>query len=508
MTVLVLIWMIAMLVVSGLAIDFTRAEHMRVKVQNTLDRAILAASDIDQPLDPRSVVLDYFAKAGMSAYISADDIHVTGDPGTRRAVSATARAEVKTTLMAFQGLQYIAAPAAAGAVEERTDIEVALVLDVSNSMNSNNRLPRLKEAAAEFIDLVLSNENARGDIAISLVPYTGQVNASTEILSNYTVSGNHTLGNCVNFPQAWFSDTTLATSRVLPRADVFDPWHTTQSIVMYYCSMLPQNKIIVASTNADLLKGRINGLIAEGNTSIDIGMKWGAALLDPSFRPVMSNLIAGGHVDSRFQGLPANYDKPDTRKYVIVMSDGENTDEFWLRSAYASGNSSVWRNGSNQISVYHTDPNGDGNTSDAAYWRYNAGTTAGGSWASTPYSGSTRLTWPQVWASYPVRWVAAELYGRPLKWTTTQRNNFINAVFQTGVGWSAKDTRTNAICNAVKAQGLVVYSIAFEAGARGQAALQDCASTATGHYFSVTGMEINEVFRTIARRISELKLTQ
>ena len=63
-----------MLMVCGIAVDLMQNEMMRTRVQNTLDRAILAASDLDQPLPADDVVDDYFAKAGMSEFLDTVEI--------------------------------------------------------------------------------------------------------------------------------------------------------------------------------------------------------------------------------------------------------------------------------------------------------------------------------------------------------------------------------------------------------------------------------------------------
>ena len=107
MTALVLIWMIFLIPVMGYAIEVTRTEHLRTRVQGTLDRAVLAAADIDQVLPPRDVVLDYFAKAGLGQFMSAEQIQVTPeDPGelrTGRTVSASTRAYFESNLTTFGG---------------------------------------------------------------------------------------------------------------------------------------------------------------------------------------------------------------------------------------------------------------------------------------------------------------------------------------------------------------------------------------------------------------------
>jgi hypothetical protein len=58
LTIFSLFVVLCMLMVGGLAVDFMRQESARAKLQSTLDRAILAAADMDQQLDPTAVVQD------------------------------------------------------------------------------------------------------------------------------------------------------------------------------------------------------------------------------------------------------------------------------------------------------------------------------------------------------------------------------------------------------------------------------------------------------------------
>ena len=55
------------LMLAGLAVDLMRYEASRVALQNTLDRATLAAAALNQDLDPEAVVRDYVAKAGKAS---------------------------------------------------------------------------------------------------------------------------------------------------------------------------------------------------------------------------------------------------------------------------------------------------------------------------------------------------------------------------------------------------------------------------------------------------------
>jgi hypothetical protein len=177
------------------------------------------------------------------------------------------------------------------------------------------------------------------------------------------------------------------------------------------------------------------------------------------------------------------------------MSDGENTDEFTIKSPYNTGISPVYRRNSNgNLSMWHA--------STGQYWR-----DATNSWHSSPDGGlsaNTQLTWPQVWAEMPVRYYAFYLVAQALGGSSTY-NNTVNAILG-ATSPSTKNTRTQQICTAAKNNGVTVFSIAFEAPPVGVTTLQNCAST-INHFFDVNGTDIGAAFQEIAREINKLRLT-
>jgi len=92
---------VLMLLAGGMAIDFMRHEHERSQVQYTLDRSILAAAALQQPLKPEDVVSDYFEKSGLKDY----NLKVTPDSGLNyRTVRATAHTDVDSFFINMLGL--------------------------------------------------------------------------------------------------------------------------------------------------------------------------------------------------------------------------------------------------------------------------------------------------------------------------------------------------------------------------------------------------------------------
>ncbi|WP_296761732.1 Tad domain-containing protein [Sediminimonas sp.] len=83
MVVLSIYMFLIMLLVAGIGVDMMRFEMERTRLQNTLDRAVLAAADLDQKLDPEDVVMNYFEKSGLGDRLARDDVDVTQDVGYR-----------------------------------------------------------------------------------------------------------------------------------------------------------------------------------------------------------------------------------------------------------------------------------------------------------------------------------------------------------------------------------------------------------------------------------------
>jgi Flp pilus assembly protein TadG len=76
-TVFSVVMTLLILIVAGAAVDIMRFEATRALLQTTMDRAVLAAADLDQDQGSETVVQDYLAKAGLKSALSG----VTSDTG-------------------------------------------------------------------------------------------------------------------------------------------------------------------------------------------------------------------------------------------------------------------------------------------------------------------------------------------------------------------------------------------------------------------------------------------
>lgn len=506
MTPFTMMMFFLMLLIGGLAVDVMRHERTRVRLQQTLDNSVLAAAARSQSLNPEHVVEDYFDKAGLSEYLMS----VTVEQGLNfRSVFADAKADTRPFFMSLMGINEFYVNADSAAEEKISNVEVSLVLDISGSMDGT-KIDTLRPAARNFVDTILQNSEA-GKASISIVPFSTQVNAGANIMAQYNAPRipTQTYNSCVEFPASSYSSVALPTTLAMDHNGHFDPFNTSNSLTTPYrfncvytdsasasniTARSTANQMLVLSGNATALKNKINALDVGGNTSVEIGVKWGSAFLDPGTRNVTTALVGTGDVAATFDTRPLDYDPQETIKVLVVMSDGANTTEYRLKPAYRSGNSNVWRKSDGKMYAYH---DRSGTTSDYYY-------VDGGTWSTKP-SSVTNLTWQEVFKTYTLRSAAYKFIAQPLGQTGTTAFNTVLGNMREAVVDTTKNTRLSQACSAAKAKGIVVFSISFQAGT-GAAPLAGCATDAN-HFFEGDPATIGSIFQTIANQISYLRLT-
>lgn len=321
MLALVVSILLIMMMVAGFGVEVMRTEMERTRIQQVIDTSTLAAAHHDNELDPKDVVMDYFAKANLTSYIGRDDITV-GDSSLATSVEVRLTANVRTPFLGQVGNDSFSIPVAGRAEQAMGNSEVSLVLDISGSMDNNNRMTRLHSAAKEFVDTVLP-DGTTDRVSLSLVPYTGDVNAGWEIFNRMNVRQLHSYSYCLQFTPLDFSTTALDPDDFYIQGQHFS--HTDEYFNNIPCPTQDYETITPLSQNRSALKTQIGKMTGRERTSIHIGLKWGAALLDETFAPLVEELVDDGIVDEAFRGRPASFSS-NTMKVMVVMTDGENTE--------------------------------------------------------------------------------------------------------------------------------------------------------------------------------------
>ncbi|PTX56704.1 Flp pilus assembly protein TadG [Litoreibacter ponti] len=439
-----------MLVATGMAIDFMRHENMRARLQTAMDRGLLAAADLDQENDPEAVMRDYVAKFAQTN--GQYEMEVIVDEGLNyRAVSASATSAVDSMFLNMVGIESLDATVSGAAEQKVNKVEVSLVLDISGSMDDNDKLENMQTAANEFVDALITPDT-RDLISITVVPYTGQVNAGEDLYSLLNVNQRHSYSYCLEFTADDFNEVPLNFAKNYEQTQHFEysgryyGYNDNYKIQNPWCSNKSQETIKYFLNDGVALKETINSYEPRTATGIHYAMKWGAALLDPSLRGFVSSMISQGKIPGEFEGRPTDYNDPETAKVIVLMTDGMNVNQYRIKS-----------------------------------WAYNS---------ASEYT---------HWARYTL-WYYLNNY---VYW-----QNHNDYYFRTMTANTA-DQYLRDICNTTNSAGILIFSIGFEISDNPSASqvMRDCA-TSDSHFYAVEGVEISEAFNSIAGTINQLRLTR
>ena len=599
-TIMALFVIFIILACFGFAVDYMRAEAARTRLQGTIDQSVLAAAsrfgsldpETGKPRSPEEIARSYFETSGfdgeMPTFTSSGDCNDSY-------VQAEALLQVPTTYLGIDfltpGYDAFPAPANGRASESTPRIEVSLVLDVSGSMGSNGRIENLRPAAKEFVSMMLETTCEKPNVYISVIPFATQVSAGADLLSRLNVSDEHAYSNCVDFGGASFNDLAIK-PRVLPgggtplaRTSHFDPFMGSGNspVIMvdpaweeahdtyWVCHPKAARDILPWSIDERAIGRFIDDMPVGGNTSMDVGAKWGLALLDPAMRGVVNDYIDAGDVDAYYAGRPLAYsgNPADVIKVLVLMTDGENTAQYYLAEKYREGPSSVWvddsepeeRRYSTYMGQYYVDRSSwspgsgwdrDVYTADKlkrwtpgnsrrikeedtfpVFFHHELTNTPGNknAWRPEP-DGAGRsydfeaarfapgspveerlddfsvaeLSWPELFRNVHVQHWSDKI--RYEAQGDGRWNGWSDAV--RSVDPAEKDSRLHTICQKARAEGVQVFTISFEAPRAGRTALLDCANdgNSTSRYFDVKGKEIRDAFASIVEQLNLLRLVR
>ena len=299
----------------GGGMDFSRSTSVGFELQAALDSGVLAAASLSQDRSADDVVRSYVEAAlgDHRGLLDSLNLQVTAITGfNSREVEAIAVVSVPTTLLGVAGINTLTVRRDARAIEQVRDIEISLVLDISGSM-SGSKIDALREAAEEFIDVVLASNGGR--TSISVIPYNGGVRLP-DYVNEQIVDGNRNQrerSGCPELGEDWPIS--------IPLPDEGLDWLEWQGNEQYdnrsssFCPESDEASVFLRE-DRDSLLNLVRRLDAGGNTGLDVATAWGARALDPSWR---------GRLGGSFSDRPAAYDDEDTIKVLVVMTDGAAT---------------------------------------------------------------------------------------------------------------------------------------------------------------------------------------
>jgi Flp pilus assembly protein TadG len=353
---------VPMFLAVGAGTDILRQYNTQTLLQTAVDAAAIAGgsltfSGVNKAAKARQAVTDYLsaneAVKGLASGISVD----SGKLGKGSGYYVRLAGKIDTTFMALAGINTLDVGAYSEVDLGGQDLEVALVLDNTASMNSEGRLDSLKSAAKSLVSTLYDNKPLNGYLKIGIVPFADYANIG---MSNRNVSWmdvpadtttvtknvcsitypNATSSNCHDEKGTWNNDgvPTPYTYQVCdwnngnPKTVCSDQTVTNKwygcvgsrtspldenigSVGKKYPGILntscPQEITVLTDQKADV-DSAIDAMNAVGETYIPSGLLWGWNVLD-SNEPIKG-------AKTTAQMAAAN-----GLKSIVLMTDGDNT---------------------------------------------------------------------------------------------------------------------------------------------------------------------------------------
>lgn len=338
----------------GAAVDYSRVNATRTAFQNAIDSTALMLAKEAPTLnagDLTSKANAYFNALFVrpEAYnVSITQTFTSPQQGSF-ALTVSGSGKVDTTFARVLGYSSVQFDATSTVVWGMKKLNLALVLDNTGSMASNNKMTELKTAAHNLLTTLKAAAKEPGDVMVSIVPFATDVNVGTTYVnapwldwnggsdmweenngtcksSGGTVYSSYTnKSSCQSAGKIWYpkphsdwngcvmdrtqnKDVSI-TAPMAGNDPTLFPAHQSQ-----WCpvALMPLSSVI---SDWSALNAKIDSMTPTGNTNITIGLAWGWETLAPT-------------------GLfNAPSTAPDLDKVMIVLTDGLNTQNRWTTSA-------------------------------------------------------------------------------------------------------------------------------------------------------------------------------
>ena len=369
--------------VAGIALDYAFANQGRTQMQAALDITALTLSKM-MPLDQgqldttgRKIFLANLGKTPLTikAENVADQLTITPAAGK---LTLAVNTQYPIYMAGVLG-SFIPSRIPIGSRTEvvwgQGKVEVALALDNTGSMASSGKLDQLIVASNNMIEILKAAAQNPGDAKVAIVPFGFQtrVNPTTYVgapwlrwdlweAQNGTCGGGGsgstqaictvahcsnsnwtTQSDCLSHNKTWYTPGTwtpqnhsawngcIADRDKDPSVnyDVNDTSVDTGVAATKFpaaqecgslATVMPLNYNWGDTNSIDTstLHGKINSMNAVGNTNVTIGLHWAFQMLSPTGTLPLS------------QG--AAYGTENLTKYLIILTDGDNTQNRWTSS--------------------------------------------------------------------------------------------------------------------------------------------------------------------------------
>lgn len=315
-----------LLVITGFAVDFARQHSTDRHLEFAADMASLAGARAmdDASLSDaqiRTVAMDsYFAQLKSAHADVACDAPIVSVDRAGRQVTVAGDCDLPTIFGAnISGRDKVGVGRSAVGKVDLTSLELALVLDVSDSMHGDP-LAALKDAANHLAGKVL-NSRTHDRVRVALVPFSTSVNAG--------LYGNRAMGRADNDDR--FGDGThvvcVAPRRGVEKLSDAKPapgsW-VEENDETYREDRCPSVSVMPLENDVDAAATIINSLAtSDRGTAGNTALAWAWYVLSPNWISIWPT-----------ESAPVAYGTENVRKAVVLLSDGAFNESYNMTNGF------------------------------------------------------------------------------------------------------------------------------------------------------------------------------
>jgi Flp pilus assembly protein TadG len=501
---------------TGAAVDYAMANSNRVSMQKALDATALALAKLmplsQSELDSKGWEIFSANLGTLKVNIPQSSLVIT-TPSTGK-ISLAATGHYTPQISGVLGIQSFPVGASAEVQWGIKKLELALVLDVTGSMDQQNRMVELKKATKNLLTTLKNAAKQPNDVKVSLIPFAGQVNVDKTNVNAAWLDWSDweaepaVMANWINNNRTTWEQTGPGDSC---------PFSTNTH--GFRCSAGPASRTNDNTVNNIPSSGANNGLICpskHSTASVNIGRYYnGCYNSTETTRQISSgsNASCGNAVNCSCSGNGSN------RKCMQTYFA-----HAWVKNARSTWDGCV-RDRTKDNDINDTTPTNTATNFQPFQNFYcppamlpltNSWTALNDKVDDLESLGATNITIGLIWGMHSLT------ASQPLTQTDTTEQQLTRAIILMTDGdntisrWSGIgsdpdqctdcDARTTMACNSVKAANIRLYTVRMIDG--NATLLRNCATNTTMYFDVQNSSQLNAVFNAIGGELASLHLSQ
>lgn len=474
---------------TGTAIDMGRVQVVQSRMQTALDAAGLAVGTEISTANIATETSKYFYANFPAGYLGTTISSISAVPNAANSIIAlNVSGTVPTTFMKLFGVSTVSVSATSQITRQQSGMELVLVIDNTGSMansagGATTKIQAAKSAASSLLDILYgSGNNTSPNLWVGVVPFSQTVNIGTthNAWMDTAYDGGLNWG-----PTAWAGCVEArSNAALLPQYDITDdPPNALNTKTLFRQYYSPCNTNTSYETNQ--WKGQSpskTNCLTSGTTAYNTPL---SASRGPNYNCPVAAV------------LPMVAEKNTVLTTINAMTAVGNT-QIHLGLAWGYRMLSPrWRGmwgGEMNTNNLPLDYNTPLMNKVVILMTDGDNTLTGSSTAGTA-------------TSNPGNYSA---YGYPDNNWLALAGGECTSGGDCTAGQNEFNNRTAAVCAAMKAQGIIIYSIALGAQVSntGQTLLKNCATTPAYYFLSPTTNTLTTIFQQIGDSLANLRVSQ